>query len=394
MAAHVAVSAAALASHGVEVTVVAALVDAGAEVPGVSIRHAPELFDGRASTAQRIGAPSADAPDVFHLHQVDDPDLLDGLRDSAPVVVSAHGFTACTSGVHYFAPGQECTRAHGLGCVPNLVARGCAHTRYPKTLPVKYRNATRGRRALERADLSVSYSSAVDRHLAANGIARRAIVPYFPTMAPKQGSGHSERRRVVFAGRIVPPKGVGVLIGAAVDVDAEFLLCGDGHELEAMRELAARLGVAERVRFTGWLDADDLARELAEASVVVMPSLWPEPFGLVGIEGFAAGRPAVASATGGIGDWLTDGVSGRSVPPGDAGALGGALSEMLADPERQRQMGLAGKATVAARFSPERHVEALLEGYASARSHWLATAARGGVGRQASRLASARPSSS
>ena len=52
-----------------------------------------------------------------------------------------------------------------------------------------------------------------------------------------------------------------------------------------------------------------------------MPSLWPEPFGLVGIEALAAGRPVVASATGGIGDWLEDGVGGLMVPPGDPGAL-------------------------------------------------------------------------
>lgn len=182
-------------------------------------------------------------------------------------------------------------------------------------------NTTRARTALQRADLVVSYSSAVDRHLAANGIARRTIVPYFPTMPSQQGSGHATRRRVVFAGRIVRPKGVGVLIHAAREVQAEFVLCGDGRELEEMRALSARLGVDDRVRFTGWLDGDSLAHELAEASIVAVPSVWPEPFGLVGIEAFASGRPAVASATGGIGDWLTDGTSGLAVRPADAPAL-------------------------------------------------------------------------
>jgi glycosyltransferase involved in cell wall biosynthesis len=220
--------------------------------------------------------------------------------------------------------------------------------------------------------MAVSYSTAVDRHLAANGIRTRAIVPYFPTMEPKQESGQFNRRRVVFAGRIVRTKGVGVLIRAARDVDAEFVLCGDGRELGATQELARRLGVEERVRFTGWLDAGRLATELAEASVVVMPSVWPEPFGLVGIEAFAAGRPAVASATGGIGDWLTDGVSGLTVPPASTRALASALNELLEDPERQQRMGLAGKDMVAARFSRERHVAALLDLYGAARSTWLA----------------------
>jgi len=128
--------------------------------------------------------------------------------------------------------------------------------------------------------------------------------------------------------------------------------------------------VSERVRFKGWLSAEELAHELAEASMVVVPSVWPEPFGLVGIEALAAGRPVVASATGGIGDWLEDGVSGLCITPGDAPALARALNELLADPAKQRAMGAAGRTTVAARFSAKHHVAALLEAYRTARATW------------------------
>jgi glycosyltransferase involved in cell wall biosynthesis len=163
---------------------------------------------------------------------------------------------------------------------------------------------------------------------------------------------------------------VAVLVRAAHEVDAEFVICGDGPLLERMRRLARRLGVDQRVVFRGWLDQDRLAEELANASVVAVPSVWPEPFGLVGIEGLASGRPAVASATGGIGDWLEDGVSGLCVPPGDPRSLARALNELLADPERQAAMGAAGRESVARRFSPERHLSRLLEGYRAAQAHW------------------------
>jgi len=287
-------------------------------------------------------------------------------------VISEHGYTACTSGVYYFRPGQECARAHGPGCVPNLLMRGCAHARLPRALPASYRRATHALQALRRADLALSYSSAVDRHLAANGVSSRRVIPLFTTMTPVRGAGHATRRRVVFAGRIVAPKGLQILIRAAREVDAEFVICGDGLQSAAMRRLARRLGLLERVHFRGWLGADELARELAEASVVAMPALWPEPFGLVGIEALAAGRPVIASATGGVGDWLEHGVSGLCVPPGDVGALARALNELLADPVRQETMGAAGRSMVAARFSPARHVEALLDAYASARLAWTA----------------------
>jgi glycosyltransferase involved in cell wall biosynthesis len=230
-------------------------------------------------------------------------------------------------------------------------------------------------------------------------VTRRAVIPLFATLAPHQPhephptqgphepraphpprglrepqghAGDGTARRVVFAGRVVKPKGLGVLIHAMRAVDAELVVCGDGMQLTAMRKLAHRLGMERRVHFRGWLNPDQLAQELADASVVAIPSLWPEPFGLVGIEALAAGRPVIASLTGGIPDWLENGVTGVGVRPGDALVLARALDVLLADPERQQAIGAAGREMVAERFSPERHVAALLETYSTARAYWEA----------------------
>ncbi len=370
VATHAMASAAALAEHGISVHVLAARAESDESVAGVTVHRSPDLLNARVSPSLRLGDAMEIRPAMIHLHQFEDPDALAFMRLSAPVVLSVHGYSACTSGVHYFRPGHECTRPHGAGCVPNLLVKGCAHTRDPRALPSSYRRTTRSVRALRDADLAISYSSAVDRHLSQNSVTRRSVIPLFTTITPTAESGHHTRRRVVFAGRVVTPKGVGVLIRAARTVDGEFVICGDGWQLNAMRRLARRLGVLDRVRFTGWLGAEALARELAGASVVVMPSLWPEPFGLVGIEALAAGRPVIASATGGVGDWLEDGVNGLLVKPGDAPALARALDELLGDPARQRAMGLAGREMVASRFSPERHVAALLDAYRLARAEW------------------------
>lgn len=366
VATHVQASAQALARAGVEVHVLAARIDADAAVAGIALHRAPRMFDAAAPARERLGAELPAGVEVAHVHQVDDPVLVDALRATTPVVMSMHGYAACTSGVYYFRPGQECTRGHGPGCVPNLLARGCAHTARVQLLPGRYRNATRARRALAHADLVVAYSAAVDRHLAANGMTRRRVIPLFATVAACAGSGHETRRRVVFAGRLVAAKGVDVLIRAAREVDATFVVCGDGRLLAKLRGLARRLGVAERVAFRGWLTPEQLALELAEASVVAVPSRWPEPFGLVGIEAFGSGRPVVASATGGIVEWLEDGVSGLAVPPGDAPALATALSRLLDDPALQARMGEAGRRAARERFTPERHVAALLDAYRAA----------------------------
>jgi glycosyltransferase involved in cell wall biosynthesis len=372
--AHVTASAAALAARGTRVSVLVARVESDEVPDGVTLYRSAELFNANAPMEVRFGEALACEPSVIHLNQLDDPDVVDFLRPVAPVVISAHTFLACTSGFHYFAAGQECRRAHGPGCIANLPR--CAHTRDPRVLPAAYRRAGRALAALQRADLTVSYSTAVDRHLEINGLLHRRIVPYFPTVAARVGSGYESRRRVVFAGRVVAPKGVRTLVRAARKVQAEFFICGDGWQLQATRRLARREGIDARVHFKGWLNPDELAQEFAEASIVVVPSLWPEPFGIVGIEAFAAGRPVIASDTGGIGDWLTDGVSGLLVPAGDVAALAGALDELLDDPRRQQAMGAAGKATVAAKFSLEHHLAAISEAYASARASWESAGGR------------------
>ncbi len=377
VAAHIGASAELLAARGTRVAILAAKVESELVPPGGQVFESPELFNREATPQMRIGQALSFSPSLVHLNQVGDPALVDFLRGTTPVVISAHDFVACTSGVHYFRPGHECRRAHGPGCVPNLVR--CAHTRDPLSLPGAYARAGRSLEALRRADMAVSYSSAVDRHLQLNGIARRRVVPYFPNHAPAQPSPRAGSPRVMFAGRVVAPKGVATLVHAAREVEARFVVCGDGWQLPAMRRLAGRLGVEERVEFAGWLDPDAIAREFADASLVAVPSLWPEPFGIIGIEGFAAGCAAVASRTGGIGDWLDDGVSGLMVPAGDARALARALNELLADPERRRRMAAAGRATLQDRFTPEHHLTAITEAYAAAHEAWSGSARPAGA---------------
>jgi glycosyltransferase involved in cell wall biosynthesis len=371
--AHVVASAALLARAGVDVLVLAAQIVSDERPPGVKLGHLPRLMQRDVSLQRRLADSLSDRPDIVHLHQIDDdPELVATIQAYAPVIVSAHGYTACTSGVHHFGPGEECQRAHGPGCVLHLAR--CAHVRNPAALPRRYRIATRGLRALQRADLAVSYSSAVDRHLAANGIRRRTVVPYFPTVftdasgAPGRGPDPLDPsvHRVLFAGRLVNAKGVGVLLRAAREVDAEFVIAGAGRQLPALRRMTRRFDLQHRVRFSGWLGPEALAAELLGASVVVMPSIWPEPFGIVGIEAHAAARPVIASRTGGIADWLDDGVSGLTVAAGDPHALARALTDLLADPERRRTMGRAGSSSVRARFSPARHLQALEQAYAMA----------------------------
>ncbi len=189
IATHVQASAAALAAEGLEVHVLAEEIDPSTELPGVSVIESRSLLDREAPAARRLAPLESLSPEVIHLHELDDPALVGELRRRAPVVISAHGYPGCTTGLWYFKPGQECRRGHGPGCIGNLAFAGCAHTHDPRPLPGGYRRTTRAVAALRAADLTISYSSAVDRHLAVNEIERRRIVPLFTTLEPAGEGG-------------------------------------------------------------------------------------------------------------------------------------------------------------------------------------------------------------
>jgi glycosyltransferase involved in cell wall biosynthesis len=95
------------------------------------------------------------------------------------------------------------------------------------------------------------------------------------------------------------------------------------------------------VEFAGVLDPDEVQKLMTSASVVVVPSIVPDSCPTVVLEAMAAGRPVVATATGGIVDLVVDGHTGVLVPPGDAIALANALTSVLSDPARAARMGQA-----------------------------------------------------
>ena len=123
------------------------------------------------------------------------------------------------------------------------------------------------------------------------------------------------------------------------------------------------MGLDTRVTFRGWLQGDALVNAYREAAVVVVPSRWPEPFGIVGIEAMAHGRPVVAFSVGGIPEWLENGVGGVLVPPGDVIAMGERIGALLADPAEAERIALLGRARVMREFSEEAHLSSLVPLY-------------------------------
>jgi glycosyltransferase involved in cell wall biosynthesis len=158
-------------------------------------------------------------------------------------------------------------------------------------------------------------------------------------------------RDLVYVGRIDHTsawKGIDVLIKALARLadlpGVRLKLVGDGDAVADHLDLAARLGVAERVAAVGALDGAELVEAIRSAAVLVLPSLTDaEAFGLVLVEAMACATPVVASSVGGPAFVLADGESGLLVPPGDPDALEKACRRLLEDTDLADAMGAAGR---------------------------------------------------
>ena len=170
--------------------------------------------------------------------------------------------------------------------------------------------------------------------------------------------------RAIFIGRLVPYKGLDVLLRALEEVpDLRLDVVGSGPEGPRLKTLAQALAVSDRVRWYGEYPDDDLPRRMAEADFLVLPSVTVEEmFGLVVLEAMAAGRPVITTALpSAVREVNLPGVTGLEVPLRDVTALARALDLLSRDPERRRTMGEAGRKRVAEKFTQsavaQKHIE-------------------------------------
>ena len=269
--------------------------------------------------------------------------------------------------VHTFWPlphglfGLAARRAGGIPLVSTFfgVELTWVRSKMPFFAPV-LRTVIRGSDAVTAIS---SHTAAEVRRLVPD--ARVYVVPFGAAIAPA-GAPPPVRRvtsrpfRLLFTGRLVERKGVDVLLRAIARLgatrDVRLAVVGDGPLRPALAEQAAALGIADRVELTGFVPTAELTRRLEECDALVLPAVQDakgdvEGLGVVLIEALLHSRPVIASDSGGIPDIVVDGRSGLLVPPGDEGALAGAIARLMDDPALAARLAEDGRTLVAERFS-------------------------------------------
>ncbi|MDQ1049624.1 glycosyltransferase [Streptomyces sp. V4I2] len=180
-----------------------------------------------------------------------------------------------------------------------------------------------------------------------------------------------QRHRLLSCGRLVRRKGYDQAIEALTRIpDTELLIAGGpapglldaDPEAERLQRIAQRAGVADRVRLLGAVDPADMPALMRSADLVLGTPTY-EPFGIVPLEAMACAVPVVATDVGGHRDTVSDGGTGRLVPPGDPGAIAAAVRDLLAEDGTRSRYGTAGRARVLARYTWHRVADGVEQVY-------------------------------
>jgi glycogen synthase len=168
--------------------------------------------------------------------------------------------------------------------------------------------------------------------------------------------------RVLCLGRLTRDKGFDVALAAFAEVrraipNCRLTVAGNGPEFDTLNALAGSLAIRDAVDFPGWVAPADAKRLLNSATVVIVPSLVRESFGLVALEAMQMGRPVIAADTGALPELVTHQETGLVTPVGDARALASAIVRVLSNRELAAGMGAAGRRRALEDFGLDRYVQ-------------------------------------
>ena len=281
-------------------------------------------------------------PDIVFTHGLSDVDFESAVIDAAPSVLYVHNYYGtCISGdkLHSTAEPHVCERQFGAACLLHYFPDRCGGYN-PLTMWSRFRQQSRRLELMRRYRALVTNSLHMVRELARHGLRSDCVYPFTATTSATSSQTATlddKPLRLVFAGRMSNLKGGQYLLEALPQVQGRLLrelqviFAGDGPERTQWQQRASRIRRGQiDITFPGWLGPSELQNVLARAHLLVFPSIWPEPFGLSGLEAGLFGVPAVAFAVGGIPEWLKDGVNGHLAPvPSTAEGLAGAILQCL-----------------------------------------------------------------
>jgi glycosyltransferase involved in cell wall biosynthesis len=369
-----------LAERGHEVRVLCAHGDQGTDLERAEFTALDSERPSR-EECRALGAAAHDAEAIYLLSSLA-PRAFEALAGAAPLVRHVQDHTLFCPGMNkVHEDGTNCRDALGVRCLERYyLGSGCSGFKPDGNLALRRPIATLAERL---ADVErhgkvaglICASAYMREQLVLAGCASDRVhtIPYFtrsssdevpaePLDAALMDFIDGDAPLIFCPARLtLPDKGVDYLITALGALRSPFrcVIAGEGPARAWLEQKAAEEGLADRVRFAGWQASGAVETLYRRAAVVAFPSVWDEPFGLVGLEAAVHEKPVVAFAVGGVVDWLRSGETGSVVPNRDAAGFARALDELLGDPQRAAALGRRAATHVAENFSRDRHLDRL-----------------------------------
>ena len=315
-------------------------------------------------------------PEVVHFHQVTNYHLISYLSKRYPTVLYLYNHVlSCASGLRLFANTTEvCTLTTGPACLVNHYTKRCG-SRRPQNVLKDYLLSSLNQGVARSVTRLVAISSYVKQTLVQAGFAEEqvrvihSLTPAALQFSPEENVAYPfDAKVILFVGRITEIKGLEFLIKSLplLKQDWRAILLGDGYRLLQAQKLVQDLGLQERVEFRAWVPNEKMAEIYHQASLVVVPSIYPDPSPLVGVEAMHHGRPVVAFDVGGMREWLEDGYNGFLCRHPDLTDLAAKIDQLLADPQLAARMGANGRQKLKAEFDPADIANQFIECYQEA----------------------------
>ncbi len=295
-------------------------------------------------------------PDLLYAHGLLEPSVEEQALDVAPAVFFAHDYYGtCINGQKTLTRPiiTPCHRTFGWQCIAEYYPKRCGGLS-PMTMVRQFRRQQDRLHLLRDYAAIVTHSDHMKQEYEKHGLATRVYNVKCSSNGAATTYPHREPSplrawRLLFVGRMDPVKGGSELIRSLREVrrrlnrPLHLAFAGDGPALTSWEVEASALRRVEpeiEVTFHGWLATDALDALYADSDLLVVPSLWPEPLALVGLEAGRHGLPTVAFDVGGISDWLKSGTNGI-LAPGDPPTVDGLANAMVAaleDPAVYKQL--------------------------------------------------------
>ncbi len=196
-----------------------------------------------------------------------------------------------------------------------------------------------------------------------NGIDKNKIslISPFVDLPQEHNQTISDKIRILFVGQHVASKGLHLLFEALSKMKKDFSLdiLGESSRTPFYKELAKQMNLDYNINFRGFVKNPQVFYQ--NADVIAFPSMWQEPFGLVGIEAMACAKPVVAFNVGGIKEWLKDGKNGLLVAERDTQAFAESLDTLASDVKKRKELGIYAKEYVSNHFTKEKFIESFLK---------------------------------